>query len=156
HPEYALSLNSLGSLYHLQGTYAKAEPLYRQALFVSRKHLDAAAERQSERQQLRMAENLRFHFDSFLTIALDGQTQLGQVTAFLLQAKGAIYVRQRRQRQLLELSSQDNEVAHLAAGLERVSRRLATLASATPQPQQQDAWRKQLAELTDTKERLEA
>ncbi len=32
HPNYAHSLNNLASIYEATGDYAKAEPLYRQAL----------------------------------------------------------------------------------------------------------------------------
>lgn len=37
HPAVAVSLNNLANLYHSQGRYAEAEPLYRQALLIFEK-----------------------------------------------------------------------------------------------------------------------
>ncbi len=39
HPDYAQSLNNLASLYEAMGDYAKAEPLYRQALEIRKRAL---------------------------------------------------------------------------------------------------------------------
>ncbi len=39
HPDYAASLNTLGSVYHAMGDHAAAEPLYRQALAAARRTL---------------------------------------------------------------------------------------------------------------------
>ena len=39
HPDYATSLNNLAGLYKSMGEYAKAEPLYRQALEIRRRVL---------------------------------------------------------------------------------------------------------------------
>ena len=39
HPDVAMSLNNLASLYHAQGQYAQAEPLYKRALAILEKAL---------------------------------------------------------------------------------------------------------------------
>ena len=39
HPDYAASLNNLALLYHAMGAYGRAEPLYRQALEITKKAL---------------------------------------------------------------------------------------------------------------------
>lgn len=39
HPNVATSLNNLAELYHTQGDYAKAEPLYKRALAILEKAL---------------------------------------------------------------------------------------------------------------------
>jgi tetratricopeptide (TPR) repeat protein len=41
HPDVATSLNNLAALYHNQGQYAKAEPLYQRALAIREKALGA-------------------------------------------------------------------------------------------------------------------
>ena len=71
--------------------------------------------------------------------------------------KGAILERQRRLRDLRRLLRADPrpEVARAAAEWQSVVGRLATLALAQPGPNQQDAWRRQLAALTERKDQLE-
>ena len=71
--------------------------------------------------------------------------------------KGAILERQRRLRDLRRLLRADPrpEVARAAAEWQSVVVRLATLALAQPGPNQQDAWRRQLADLTERKDQLE-
>lgn len=59
HPDYATSLNNLAGLYDSMGDAAKAEPLYLQALEISRDVLERTAMGQSERQQLPMGQMLR-------------------------------------------------------------------------------------------------
>ena len=39
HPDYATSLNNLAGLYQAMGDYAKAEPLFRQALEINKRAL---------------------------------------------------------------------------------------------------------------------
>jgi tetratricopeptide (TPR) repeat protein len=39
HPDVALSLNNLALVYHTQGRYAEAEPLFKQALMIGEKTL---------------------------------------------------------------------------------------------------------------------
>ena len=156
HPDYATSLHILARLYQAQGDYARAEPLHRLALRIVADHLDATAAIQSERQQLRMAEKYRPYLDSLLSNALAAKVAPTEVAAPLLQAKGAVFVRQLRQRQLLGLAGAGDEPGRIAADLAAVSRRLATLAGATPRAEQAAAWQKQLADLAERKERLEA
>ena len=69
---------------------------------------------------------------------------IGQVLAW----KGAVLERQRRLRDLRRLLRADPrpEVARAAADWQSVVGRLATLALAQPGPNQQDAWRRQLAD----------
>ena len=59
HPDTAGSLGNLALLLESQGDYAAAKPLLEQAVDISRHNLDLAADTQTERQQLAMADMLR-------------------------------------------------------------------------------------------------
>ena len=155
HPRYALGLSNLAGTYQAQGDNARAEPLAHRSLLLSRDDLDATAAVQSERQQLGMADKFRYRLDAYLSVALAAGTPAERIAPFLMQAKGAVFVRQRRQRQLIELSGSVSEAARAAVDLDQTSRRLAALAGRTPQPAERYAWKRDLAELTEKKERLE-
>ncbi len=156
HPDYALSLNNLAGLLRSQGDYAAAKPLFEQAVDISRHNLDLAAAAQTEREQLVMADMLRFHLDTYLSatprVGIADGASYRQVLAW----KGAVLERQLRLRDLRRLLLSDSrpEVARAAAEWQSVVR-LATLALARPVPDEQDAWRRQLAALTERKEQLE-
>ena len=104
-----------------------------------------------------MADMLRYHLDAFLSAAPRVGIAAGASYRQVLAWKGAILERQRRLRDLRRLLRADPrpEVARAAAEWQSVVVRLATLALATPGPNQQDAWRRQLAELTERKDQLE-
>jgi len=157
HPTTATSLNNLAFLLEAQGDYAAAKPLFEQAMDSFRHNLDLAAAAQTERQQMAMADMLRFHLNAFLSAAprvgIGDEVSYRQVLAW----KGAILERQRRLRDLRRLLRADPrpEVARAAADWQSTVVRLATLALAQPGPNQQDAWRRQLADLTERKDQLE-
>ena len=157
HPATANSLNNLAVLLQAQGDYAAAKPLFEQAVDISRDNLDLAADAQTERQQMAMADMLRYSLDVFLSAApragITARASYRQVLAW----KGAILEKQRRLRDLRRLLRADPrpEVARAAAEWQSVVVRLATLALAQPGPNQQDAWGRQLAALTERKDQLE-
>ena len=157
HPDVATDLNNLAALLESLGDHAAARPLVEQAVGIIRENLDAAAGAQSERQQLAMADMLRFNIDGFLSAAprvgIADNASYQQVLAW----KGAVLERQRRVRVQHRLSRTDAspEVARDAAEWQATVSRLATMALATPQPAQQDAWRREIVTLTERKERLE-
>ena len=157
HPDTAPSLNNLAALLEAQGDYAAARPLFEQAVDISRHNLDLAADAQTERQQMAMADMLRFHLDAFLSAAPRAGIADGASYRQVLAWKGAVLERQRRLRDLRRLLRADPrpEVARAAAEWQSTVVRLATLALATPGPNQQDAWRRQLADLTERKDQLE-
>ena len=157
HPDIAGSLSNLALLLRLQGDYSAAKPLFEQAVDISRDNLDLAAAAQTERQQLAMADMLRFHLDTFLSAAPQVGVADGVSYRQVLAWKGAVLERQRRLRDLRRLLRADPrpEVARAAAEWQSVVVRLATLALAQPGPNQQDAWRSQLAAMTGRKEQLE-
>jgi CHAT domain-containing protein/Tfp pilus assembly protein PilF len=157
HPHTATSLNNLAELLEAQGDSVAARPLYEQALAISRGNLDLAADAQSERQQLAMADRLRYVLDSYLSAASRAGIAAGDSYRPVLAWKGAVLERQRRTRDRRRLLRADPrpEVARAAAEWQSAVNRLATLALAQPDPKQHDAWRRQLADLTARTEQLE-
>ena len=156
HPDTATSLNNLAALFQAQGDYAAARPLLEQAVAISRDNLDLASDAQTERQQMAMADMLRYSLDTFLSAAPRAGIAAGVSYRHVLAWKGAILERQRRLRDLCRLLRADSrpEVSRAAAEWQSVVGRLATLALAQPGPNQQDAWRRQLADLTGRKDQL--
>jgi tetratricopeptide (TPR) repeat protein len=152
HPDYATCLHNLALLYQEMGDYAQAERFLRQGLEISRDNLDLAAAVQSERQQLAMASHLRCTLDAYLDLA--PRAKHGGEPAYrpVLAWKGAVFARQRRFR----LQRRHPELADAFAQLESMASRLATLAFAVPDPEQQATFRRQIEELTEEKERLES
>jgi CHAT domain-containing protein len=152
HPDYAQCLDNLALLYGSQGDYGRAEPLFRQGLEISRGHLDLTAAVQGERQQLAMTDLLRVHLDAYLTLATRAHQAGEPAYRHLLAWKGAVFARQRR----LRAERQQPEWATDFARLQNTTSQLARLALAVPQPQQQEAYRRQLQQLTEDKERQES
>jgi CHAT domain-containing protein len=133
------------------GDRTGAELLERRALEIRFQSLDRSSAVLSERQQLRMAEMLRFQLDRYLSLALARGRDAGEVYRYVLRWKGAVFTRQRQAR----FARRNPELKEAVAELQSVSTRLATLALATPDPSKAAVWRRQLEELTDRKERLE-
>ena len=152
HPRYAVSLNNLASLYKAKREFSRAEPLYEQALAVTQQVLQYTAEVLSERQQLAMVSSVRRTLDGYLTVTAASDRPCEELYGRVLAWKGSVFVRQRRTR----LAAARPELAPLLAELQQVSSRLATLALAVPDAGQKDLWQRQLAQLGETKERLEA
>ena len=158
HPETAISLGNLAALLYGQGNYAAAEPLLRRALEIDRENLELAAAAQAERQQLAMGQSLRNDLNGYLSLASAARLPADAAYRHVLAWKGAVLQRQRRMHALRRLAREDHqpEVARLAGDLQDTATRLATLALAVPDPQRRDAWQRQIADLTERKEHLEA
>jgi CHAT domain-containing protein/tetratricopeptide (TPR) repeat protein len=152
HPAYATALYNLGSLYREQGDSARAEPLLRRALEICRANLELTAATQSERQQLAMTRALRVRLDAYLDLAAQARQPGESAYLHVLAWKGAVFLRQRR----LHLQRQRPGLADTVARLDHTTGRLAALALAAPGSRQQVAYRRQVQELTEEKERLEA
>jgi CHAT domain-containing protein/tetratricopeptide (TPR) repeat protein len=152
HPDYANSLSNLSLLSWAVADYAQAERFLRQGLKISRDNLDLAAAAQSERQQLAMTSQLRVALDAYLTLATLAKRAREAAYSHVLAWKGAVLARQRR----LRLQRSHPELADAFAQLDRVAGRLAALAFAVPDPKQQEAFRRQIQELSEQKERLES
>jgi CHAT domain-containing protein len=151
HPNYANSLNNLAGLYESMGDYARAEPLFREAVEITLGNLELTADVQSRRQQMRMGEFLRHRLDSYLSLATNESKFQRDAYAALLRWKGSVWQRQVRQQSLMDQPSLQPRVE----ALQSVSSKLSTLIFRVPDPKQQAAWRRQLDELTDQREKLE-
>jgi tetratricopeptide (TPR) repeat protein len=152
HPAYAVSLNNLAALYEEMGDFAQAEPLQRRGLQIECSNLELAAAAQSERQQLAMARYLRVTLDGYLSLAPRAGQPADRAYRHVLAWKGTVLLRQRR----LHLQRQRPELVADFAKLDSTAGRLAALALAVPGPGQRDAYRRQIQELSEEKERLEA
>jgi CHAT domain-containing protein/Tfp pilus assembly protein PilF len=157
HPACADEMTDLAGLYWARGDLAKAETYLQRSLRISRDNLDLAAQSLAERQQLAMTRLLRGRLDDYLSFVVHTRRPPDLVYGDVLAWKGAVFLRQRRQRDLRQVlvARPDPELQKLFADLENTSRQLARLAFAVPAPQQQAGWRKRLSELTEEKERLE-
>ena len=150
HPDTAASLNNLAWLLSAQGDLAGAESRLNQALDITRGNLELAAAAQAERQQLAMAQALRFELDAHLSLTQDAKRSGEPAYRQVLAWKGAVFARQRwsrNQRRLLQADRQP-EVARLVGDLQDTITRLATLALTTPDPKQLEAWHRQVSDLT--------
>ncbi|MEQ8788701.1 MAG: tetratricopeptide repeat protein [Pirellulaceae bacterium] len=152
HPDYANSLNNLAGLLDSQGDYAQAEPLYRQALASSLENLEVVANAQSERQQLAMTTELRYQLDNYLVMTAHAGRYETEAYRQWLAWKGIVFARQK----MVRAAAEEPELKPLLEELQSVSSRLATLAFATPAPEQRKIWQQQVAEFSKKKQRLEA
>ncbi|HEY7428890.1 MAG TPA: tetratricopeptide repeat protein, partial [Gemmataceae bacterium] len=154
HPDYATSLNNLALLYLARNDGMQSLKLAHQAWQIIHAHLDLTANIQSERQQLRMNENLRFYLDSFLSAATAAKMSGDDVYAEVLAWKGSVSLRQQQMRLLRrELIAGDPKTAKLFTTLEAATRRLAALVNTTPAPKQLDDYRRRLDEANTEVER---
>jgi CHAT domain-containing protein len=157
HPLYVLSLSNLAALYRQQGQFAKAAPLAREALQTSRQLLDLTAAVQSERQQLKMIEQVRYRLDNYLAIATAVQSPPDESYAEVLAWKGSVSARQQRIRAMQNDLDHNRspEVAKLYSELDDASRAFANLSMAVPSPEDRDEYLRKLAESSSRVERLE-
>ena len=158
HPDYAKCLSNLGVLNWRSGDLGKALALLEHSLEIFRRNIESTSVSQSEREQLAMASReLRWTLDSYLSLAIQSKVTPEAAYRHVLDHKGAIFETQRRLRDLRRLLRADPrpEVRRDAAEWQSIVVRLATKALAQPDPKQQDAWRRKLAELTERKEQLE-
>lgn len=144
--------NTLGSAYFVQGKYAEAEAQFLHALHGNRELLETTASVQSERQQLSMAEGLRYQLDVYLSMAAPLEQYHTNAYREVLAWKGATLVRQMQIRKVFN----DKRVASYIRELQDTSLQLATLTRVKPEPSLSDSWKVQIAELTAVKENLEA
>jgi CHAT domain-containing protein/tetratricopeptide (TPR) repeat protein len=152
HPDCARSLAFLAGVCQLQGDNRRSEMLLREALTISERLLVTTLPAQSERQQLALAEMLRTNLDRYLSVATVVGVDSSDVYRHVLTWKGAVFVRQfarRAARRHTELEPRFDE-------LESVGIRLSTLALAGPKPNGRAVWERQIAELSNQKEALEA
>jgi CHAT domain-containing protein len=152
HPSYAESLGNLAGLYESQGEYAKAELLFRESLKLSRGLIERNAVGQSQSTQLKYAAMLRSRLDDLLSHGLTSSTAGTGLFDEILSWKGMTLVRQRKYR----LAGEDARTRPILESLTAASRRLTAVLRKTPTPNTQKAWRQQVADLSEKRDRLEA
>ena len=153
--QHANCLWLLAQYYRMQGDLARAAPLYEKALQVLEQHREVVAAYQSDRQQLKMAQNRRF-LDDYLSLAALARLPPATSYAAALRWKGTVFQRQRQLRLNRDiLEEQAPDVSKRFAELETVSRRLASLALTDVAADEAPEQAKELAELSREKERLE-
>jgi CHAT domain-containing protein/Tfp pilus assembly protein PilF len=151
HPDYAIKLSNLAAVCDDLGQYDRADSLFQESIRLSRANLELAAAMQSERQQLALLRILRYQLDCYLLPQPRANRPIERLYEHVLAWKGNVSLRQYRQR----VTRQHPELARDFAELDRISSRLAALALAPPQPEKQEARRRQIQEWTEEKERLE-
>src|SRR5262249_17031715 len=102
-------------------------------------------------QRLTRLASRRQLLNNYLVGALNAQAPTEQTYRNLLTWKGAVSARQADE----VLVRAHPELKPTLQTLQSTRARLAQLASATPAPQQQDTWRRQLDDLREQKEQLE-
>ena len=134
-----------------QGDYAKAEPLYRQAVGIIRANLEATATIQSERQQLAMLQSVREYLDHYLELTVISGRCTEAAYRETLTWKGEVLHRDRQ----IRTAADTPELLALFGQLQRVATQLSKLAWATPDSKEEANWRGQVDKLSVEKERLE-
>ncbi|MFH1919801.1 MAG: CHAT domain-containing tetratricopeptide repeat protein, partial [Planctomycetota bacterium] len=152
HPDYAASLNNLAVLYRSTGDYDRAEPLYREAIEIQHRILSDTFAVLSERQQLAMTRSLRRTLDGYLSVTTETEREDHDSYRSVLAWKGMVFMRQRQTR----LAAARPELAPRLSELESTAAQLAALVFSRPDPAEQEACRRRIAELSEKKERLEA
>ncbi len=152
HPDYAAVLNDLARLHQDRGDYAGAEPLARQAVETIRRHTEAMAVVESNRQQLSMLQSERKYLDDFLGLTAISGHGIESAYREMLAWKGIVL---RRQGQI-RTGTQSPELAASFQQLQRVATQLSRLSWTTPEPKQEAERQQRLANLSALKERLEA
>lgn len=156
-PRCASSSYDLAIVYYSMGKPAQAEPLLRQALEISERLLQLTAAVQSERQELAMNGLFRDYLDAYLAVAPAANVGAADIYGHVLRWKGAVLARQRQMRMM----AGSPELKGLFEQLQSTTSRLATLATAPPDlavlisASRREARRRELAALTDERQRLE-
>ena len=130
----------------------RAEPLVRQAVTITLRHLDNSANALTEQQQITMNQSVRHRLDNYIACALAMAPEPTNVVEQLVAWKGAVLVRGRGMR----LAASDPAIAGQFEQLRSITQRLSAMTLNVPEPERLETWRSQLDELQRQKDRLEA
>ena len=151
HPNYANSLSNLGRLKASVGQYALAKSLIQESVVQTRKHIEATAAVQSERQQFLMDMAGKSSLDLYLSVAVSSGEYSDDVYEEVLASKGNVWRRQQKTRTL----QTEPELTPLFAELQSVAARRAKQTLLTPDADAAEEWRKQLDQLAQRQEEIE-
>ena len=152
HPEYANSLNNLARLYHEMGDHSRSEPLFTNAINITLRNLEQTASVQTESQQIALSQSLRHQLDGSIICGLEMDPQPSPIMRQITSWKGSVFVRLRG----LRLAAEDPAIADTFKALRSNTQRLSALTNTIPAPEKQVAWKEQIAELTQQKDKLDA
>jgi CHAT domain-containing protein len=152
HPTYATGLKSLSVIKIFKGDYESCAKHMKDALEITIQLLDQTSSILTEQQQLTMSKANVSYMNGYLTSLVKLPQHDAEAYAAVLHWKGATMVRQRA----IRLVAEQPELAALFTQLQNVTRRWAALATAQTPPEDQDAWKELLTDLTAQKEKLEA
>jgi CHAT domain-containing protein len=155
HPDVAAAGMKLSlSLLHQDKT-DEARLLATQAAEVIRRHVDAVASIQSDRQQFATARQSYSALDALLSILVRIGSATDSEYNEILQAKGRVWQRQRDSRETARAVTQQPELAQRVIDLRSLAASRAQLMLNVPSPKSVDDWRRRLEEVTQQQESLE-
>jgi len=152
HPKYVAILHKLAVLYRSEGDNEKATTLFRESLEISRNLVDRYAFGQSQNSQIKYAAAIRYRLDALVSHGLGTTEAKNEIYSDILAWKGMTLLRQRRYR----LIGEDARTRPILKGLTAVTRQLSASLRRPPDRRSQTAWRKQLSDLTEQRDALEA
>jgi len=152
HPDYATTLNDIAGLYKAMGDYPKALPMIRQALELRVCFWQENIQSVGERQRLRLLDSVRSELNNYLIAALATRASATDVYDVVLPWKGAVAAHQNTEVFLRDKP----DLQFLLRRLDSVRAQLAKRAFDLPSPAQRDAWLRNLDQLRNDKEQLEA
>ena len=153
HPDYTASLQNLAGLYYSMGAYARAEPLYLEAIEVASAAAEKAVPSLSGAEAMQWVAQDQPRTDLLFSILRrHDPAELTQPYQSIWKTK-SLATRLR----ITQTVSNDAapEIKKLAAELRDVRMQLAGLVTATPKPDQAEAYQQKLADTSQRKEQLE-
>ena len=151
HTDVAAVLHNLGHAHRARKDLPAAEAALGESVAIMSRQLELAANVQSPRQQLAMLRAMRYFLDAYLALAVDGGAPAEKAYAYVLQWKGSVLARQ----QMLRARIAHPELADTYRRLAEVTSTLSRAALAAPQGHDRDAWRQEISNLSQEKDRLE-
>ncbi len=155
HPDVAAVLSKLSlSLLH-QEKIDEARTLAIQAAEINRRHVEAVASVQSDRQQFVSARQSFASLDALLSILVRSGRATDIEYNEILQAKGRVWQRQRESRETARASTEHPELAQLIVELRSLAAGRAQLVQNVPRPKGVAEWQRRLTEVTEQQESRE-
>jgi len=127
HPDISDTLSNLAFLYYVQGKLADAEPLFKDALAMSRRLTTEFAKQKAEGESLTLLASLPLYRDCFLSVARQRKSDPATVYPEVWASKGAVARVYEQRQQQARAAVSDPQAAMLLAELGDTRRRRAEL-----------------------------
>lgn len=154
HPIYANCLRNFSLLFQAMGKPKEAESLAYEAFRITHDRLGLLATVQSERQQLRMADDVRLYLDNWLSSAKYSGVPANRVCDVVLTWKGCVSARQQLMRQMRR-NHHDDDVSRMYRELTEAAHKLEKLSWAPISLTQTDQYRTDLFAASEKLETLQ-